>query len=56
MLSPNEALAEILLRVGSLADREETIEEVSIGEAVGRVLARPAISDLDLPPFLRKKK
>jgi len=51
MLSPNEALAQILERVGSLVDRAGTIEEVSIGEAVGRVLARPAISDLDLPPF-----
>lgn len=51
MLSPDEALAEILLRVGSLARRDGNVEEVPIAEAVGRVLARPAISDLDLPPF-----
>ncbi len=49
MLSPQQAVAEILQRIVGLAV-EET---VPIATAVGRVLATEAVSDIDLPPFDR---
>ena len=47
MLTPAEAIQQILERVAPV---EET-QRVPIGDAVGRVLARPVVSDVDLPPF-----
>lgn len=47
MRSPKEALAEILGCVTGVRDEEL----VPLAEADGRVLARPAVSDIDLPPF-----
>jgi molybdenum cofactor synthesis domain-containing protein len=47
MLKPSEALAEILRRV-PLA---EAVEACPLAEAAQRVLARAAVSDVDLPPF-----
>lgn len=47
MRTPEAALAEILERVQALS----TPELVALGEAGGRVLARDAVSDVDLPPF-----
>ena len=47
MLTPKEALAQILAE----AKQSEFKEEVSLGEACGRVLAAEVRSDVDLPPF-----
>jgi len=47
MLRPSEALAEILRRVPA----GEAVETCPLAEAAGRILARPAVSDVDLPPF-----
>ena len=47
MLTPAEAARLILDRVEPL----EATEPVPIEAAVGRVLARPVVSDVDLPPF-----
>ncbi len=49
MLSPQQAVAEILARIEGLV-AEET---VPIATAVGRVLAEEVVSDIDLPPFDR---
>jgi len=49
MLSPSEARAEILRRVPAPAPAAG--EAVPLAEAAGRVLARPVVSDVDLPPF-----
>jgi molybdopterin molybdotransferase len=50
MLTPAEARALVLERV-QRRSLEEGIEEVPLAEAAGRVLARPAVSDVDVPPF-----
>ena len=47
MLTPEEAMAEILARI----ERRESVESVPLAEATGRVLARDASSDVDVPPF-----
>ncbi|MCK6448745.1 MAG: molybdopterin molybdotransferase MoeA [Planctomycetes bacterium] len=47
MRSPKQAIAEILGCVSSVRDEEL----VPLAESDGRVLARAATSDLDLPPF-----
>ena len=47
-----ESLSDALNRVLDLAEPVEAIE-VSLSEAVGLVLAEPAIADVDLPPFDR---
>ena len=47
MLTPEEALARILERVAP----PRTIEEVPLAQAVGRCLARPAVADVNMPPF-----
>jgi molybdopterin molybdotransferase len=47
MRSPAEAIAEILERARGL----EEVERVRLDRAVGRVLAEPVLSDIDLPPF-----
>jgi molybdopterin molybdotransferase len=47
MRTPEEAIALILERVAPLRSRED----VPLEQARGRVLARDALSDLDLPPF-----
>jgi molybdopterin molybdotransferase len=46
LLSIDEALALILDRVRPLSG-----ETVALGDAAGRVLAEPAVSSIDLPPF-----
>ncbi len=50
MLRIEEALNIILERTGLLDD-----EEAALTEAVGRMLRRDAVSDLDLPPFDRAR-
>jgi molybdopterin molybdotransferase len=47
MLSPEEALARILERVGHAA----ATESVPLASAAGRCLAQETVSDVDLPPF-----
>ncbi len=47
MRTPSEARATILSRIA--LGRE--VEEVALSDALGRFLARPAVSDVDLPPF-----
>ncbi|MEX1024052.1 MAG: gephyrin-like molybdotransferase Glp [Planctomycetota bacterium] len=47
MMHPTEALTKILARVGA----PTVIEELPLEQAAGRLLARPALSDVDLPPF-----
>ncbi|HTF89857.1 MAG TPA: gephyrin-like molybdotransferase Glp [Planctomycetota bacterium] len=47
MRTPREVLSEILGRVVPL----ESLESVPLSQAMGRVLARELVSDLDLPPF-----
>lgn len=49
MLTPSEALAQILEAIVPIAD----VEGVALTHAAGRVLARPAVSDIDMPPFRR---
>jgi molybdopterin molybdotransferase len=48
MLSTSEARARILAAIESLP-----VESVPLGEAIGRVLARPAVAERDQPPFDR---
>ena len=47
MLSPDEALEEVLRRV----QPRGVVEETPLFGAAGRVLARDAVSDVDVPPF-----
>jgi molybdopterin molybdotransferase len=47
MLTPDQALAEVLGHIAPLAD----IEELPIAYAAGRVLAEAPASDVDIPPF-----
>src|SRR5207344_1475841 len=47
MLTPTEALAEILARI----EPSPALETASLARAAGRVLARDVASDLDVPPF-----
>ena len=47
MLHPSDALARILESIEPLSEAEE----VPLADAAGRLLARPAVSDVDLPPF-----
>jgi molybdopterin molybdotransferase len=47
MLSPSEARRRILERLAPCA----ASESVPLAEACGRILARDAVSDVDLPPF-----
>ncbi len=47
MLTPSAALSRILDRV----PLPERVEDVPLSRAAGRCLARPAVSDVDLPPF-----
>jgi len=47
MLTPSEALARVLSHIPA----PERVEAVPLARAVGRNLARAAISDVDLPPF-----
>jgi len=47
MLTPKEALERILGEVSGAVE----VEEVSLRDAFGRVLARQVASDVDLPPF-----
>jgi molybdopterin molybdotransferase len=47
MLNPTEALAAILERIPAPG----TIESIPLRDAAGRSLARPAISDVEMPPF-----
>ena len=47
MRTPEEAIALILERVAPVRSRED----VPLEQARGRILARDARSDLDLPPF-----
>jgi molybdopterin molybdotransferase len=47
MLTPSEALARVLEHIGP----PERIESVPLARAAGRILARAALSDVDLPPF-----
>jgi len=47
MRSPREAIAEILKHTEPL----EELEQVELGQAAGRVLAREVVSDVNLPPF-----
>jgi len=49
MLTPHEALAQILARIPAAGPGD--VEEVPLADVAGRVLAREAISDVDLPPF-----
>ena len=49
MLTPSEALAQILETIQPIGE----VEEVPLTHAAGRVLARPAVSDIDMPPFRR---
>ncbi|HMB32773.1 MAG TPA: molybdopterin molybdenumtransferase MoeA, partial [Methylomirabilota bacterium] len=46
MISVEEALERILSRIGVLGD-----EQVPLGRALHRVLAEPAVANLDLPPW-----
>lgn len=47
MLTPSEALALVLEHIRP----PERVESVPLARAVGRTLARPALSDVELPPF-----
>ncbi len=47
MLLPSDARRRILERIRPASE----VEEVPLAEAAGRVLAREAVSDVDLPPF-----
>jgi len=47
MLTPAEALEEILRRI----EYRTPVESAPLARASGRVLARDAVSDVDLPPF-----
>ena len=47
MLTPDEASKAILARV----EPTGAVESVPLSEAAGRVLARDAVSDVDVPPF-----
>ena len=47
MLTPNEARERILAQLCAI----DAVERVPLADAAGRRLARPAISDVDLPPF-----
>src|SRR5437867_1323528 len=47
MLTPSQASAQILERIVPI----ERAEETAIASSVGRVLASPIVSDIDLPPF-----
>ena len=49
MLTPKEALDEIL----AVIDPLDEVEELPLTHVSGRVLARPAVSDIDMPPFRR---
>ncbi|HED65622.1 MAG TPA: molybdopterin molybdenumtransferase MoeA [Planctomycetes bacterium] len=49
MLTPREALAQILERISPFGAADE--ESLPLPEACGRILAREAVSDVDLPPF-----
>ncbi len=49
LISVDDAL-EALLRLADEAPVRE-IEEVALADALGRVLARPLVSDMDLPPW-----
>ncbi len=46
MLSVEEALAQLLREIAPLS-----VEEAPLLESLGRVLARDAVADIDLPPF-----
>ena len=49
MLTPAEALEQILAAVDPIGE----VEALPLTHVSGRVLARPAVSDIDLPPFRR---
>ena len=49
MLTPHEARETILARIPEPSP--DSVEEVPLTEAAGRLLAREAVSDVDLPPF-----
>ncbi|QDU69034.1 gephyrin-like molybdotransferase Glp [Engelhardtia mirabilis] len=49
MLTPSQALAQILATIEPIGD----VDEMPLTHAAGRVLAKPAVSDIDMPPFRR---
>ncbi|MGB8258745.1 MAG: molybdopterin molybdotransferase MoeA, partial [Terracidiphilus sp.] len=56
LLSYEEAAAVVAARAAELALAAPATEQVELGRAAGRVLARPIVADLDQPPFARSTR
>lgn len=56
LLSYDEAAALVAKHAARLDKHQPVVEEINLGEALGRVLARPLIADRDQPPFARSTR